>query len=171
MMDSIGPYPILLSAATAAVDQGTDSPPEWRQGAVGLSERFASNMGVDLVGNTTRFGLAALLKQDTQYYRCRCDGAYRRARHAVLSAVIGRRFKDGRQVFSLPNLLAPYVATTTEVYGWYPSRFGAKDAFRMGNYNLLGSVTSNVVFELMPHKVWDLLGKVHMDSRRMAGEP
>jgi hypothetical protein len=29
------------------------------------------------------------------------------------------------------------VGTMTAVYGWYPDRYGAKDALRLGNYNLL----------------------------------
>ena len=28
----------------------------------------------------------------------------------------------------------------TAVYGWYPGRYGAKDAFRMGNYSLWGTL-------------------------------
>jgi len=37
----------------------------------------------------------------------------------------------------------------TAVYAWHPARYGAKDAFRMGNYNLLGTVGSNIRFEFL----------------------
>jgi hypothetical protein len=35
----------------------------------------------------------------------------------------------------------------TAVYGWYPDRFGVKDALRIGNYNLLAYVGGNAIHE------------------------
>lgn len=35
----------------------------------------------------------------------------------------------------------------TAVYVWYPKRFSAKDAFRIGNYNLLAYMGGNVALE------------------------
>jgi hypothetical protein len=56
---------------------------------------------------------------------------------------------DGHPVFFVPGLVSPYAATMTAVYAWHPARYGAKDAFRMGNYNLLGTVGSNIRFEFL----------------------
>ena len=50
--DTVGPYPLTMAVFTAAIHQATNSPPEWRQGAAGLSKRFGSNMGITAVGNT-----------------------------------------------------------------------------------------------------------------------
>ena len=166
--DTVGPYPLAMAVFTAAIHQGTDNPPEWRQGAVALSKRFGSNMGITAVGNTTRYGLAALLDEDTSYYRCQCAGVPHRLTHAALSALMARRKSDGSSVFSVPGLAAPYAATMTATYAWYPARYGAKDAFRMGNYNLLGTVGSNIAFEFIPRKVWKGLRRIHMASRRVA---
>ncbi|HEY3707211.1 MAG TPA: hypothetical protein VGL22_19275 [Terracidiphilus sp.] len=168
VMDTAGPYPLMMAAFTAAIHQGTDNPPDWHQGAGALGKRFGSNMGITAVANTTRLGLAVALKQDTSYHRCRCNGVPARLRHAGLSALIARRWSDGRQVFSFPNLVAPYAATMTATYGWYPDRYGAKDAFRMGNYNLLGTVGSDLAFEFVPRAVWGALGHIHLNSRRLA---
>ncbi len=168
--DTIGPYPLMMAAFTAAIHQGTDNPPEWRQGAAGLSKRFGSNMGITAVGTTTRFGLSALLGQDPSYYRCRCTGVPRRLAHSAFSAFLARRQSDGSAVFSVPGLVAPYAATMTATYAWYPARYGAKDAFRMGNYNLLGTVGSNIAFEFIPRKVWRGLDRIHMASRRLANQ-
>ena len=170
LADTVGPYPLAMAVFTAAIHQGTDNPPEWHQGAVALSKRFGSNMGITAVGNTTRFGLAALLDEDTSYYRCRCAGVPHRLAHAAFSALMARRKFDGRSVFSVPGLAAPYAATMTATYAWYPARYGAKDAFRMGNYNLLGTVGSNIAFEFIPRKVWKGLGRIHMASRRVADD-
>ena len=166
--ETIGPYPLTMAAFTAAFHHGTDNPPEWRQGAAALSKRFGSSMGVTAVGNATRYSLAALLHEDTSYYRCRCTGVPHRMGHAAFSALIARRLFDGSSVFSVPGLAAPYAATMTATYAWYPARYGAKDAFRMGNYNLLGTVGSNIAFEFIPRKVWKKMEQVHLASRRVA---
>ena len=166
--DIVGPYPLLMATFTAAIHQGTDSPPDWHQGAGALAMRFGSNMGITAVGNTTRFALAAALHQDTRYYRCRCRGWLPRLRHAGLSAALARRRSDGAEVPSPLLLLAPYAATTTATYAWYPPRFGAKDAFRMGNYNLLGAVGTDIAFEFIPPSVWHALSRFHLSSQRMA---
>lgn len=168
VLDTVGPYPLMMASFTAAIHQGTDNPPEWHQGAGALAERFGSNMGITAVANTTRLGLALALDQNTAYFHCRCKGWLPRLRHAGLSALIARRRSDGGQVFSIPNLVAPYAATMTATYAWYPQRYGAKDAFRMGNYNLLGTVGSDIAFEFIPQKVWKALGRFHLSSRRMA---
>ena len=63
-----------------------------------------------------------------------------RLKHAVISTFTARRGEDGDRVFSFPALIAPYAGTLTAVYGWYPGRYDAKDAFRMGNYSLVGYV-------------------------------
>jgi hypothetical protein len=171
LLDSAGPYPIAMGLATAAIHQATDNPPEWQQGAAGLSRRFGSNLGVTAVGNATRFGLGELLNNDTSFYRCRCRGAWPRLQHAVLSALIARKRSNGDPVFSVPGLVAPYAATLTAVYAWYPARYGAKDAFRMGNYTLLGTVGGNLTFEFMPDRVRKALGRMHLNNRRVAAQP
>jgi hypothetical protein len=168
VFDTVGPYPLAMAIFTAAIHQGTDNPPEWHQGAVALSKRFGSNMGITAVGNTTRYGLAAMLDEDTSYYRCRCKGVPRRLAHAAFSALMAKRKSDGSSVFSIPALAAPYAATMTATYAWYPARYGAKDAFRMGNYNLLGTVGGNIAFELIPRKVWKGLEHIHLSTRRLA---
>jgi len=171
LFDSVGPYPVFMASATAGIHQATDNPPEWHQGAVALSQRFGSNMGITAVGNATRLGLGDLLHQDTSYYRCRCSGVWPRVRHAAVSALIARKYANGDRVLSVAGIVSPYAATMTAVYGWYPARYGAKDAFRMGNYNLLGTVGSNITFEFLPAKVRKLMARVHLNSRRVADEP
>jgi len=168
VFDTVGPYPLAMAVFTAAIHQATDNPPDWHQGAVALSKRFGSNMGITAVGNTTRYGLAALLDEDTTYYRCRCKGVPRRLAHAAFSTLIARRKSDGSSVFSIPGLAAPYAATLTATYAWYPARYGVKDAFRMGNYNMLGTVGGNLAFEFIPPKVWRGLSHIHLATRRLS---
>jgi len=65
IFDAYGPYPIAGVAVVAGIDQLGNDPPEWRQGAEGFGKRFGSNLGIVAAGTTTRFGLSAVLKEDS----------------------------------------------------------------------------------------------------------
>jgi hypothetical protein len=142
--DTIGPLPIIGVAIAAGINQESNAPPEWNQGLKGYGRRFGSDFGIATVSTTTRYALAEAFREDTVYYRCECTGFFPRLKHAAISTVTSRRGEDGHRVFSFPSLAAPYAGPMVAVYGWFPSRFGAEDAFRMGNYNLLVYVGGNI---------------------------
>lgn len=171
IFDAFGPYPIAGSAIAAGLNQSSNSPPEWHQGVEGYARRFGSDFGIVAVGTTTRYGLSEALKEDTLYYRCQCTGLFPRLRHAVLSTLIARRGDDGHRVFSFPALLAPYAGGMTAVYGWYPDRFGPKDAFRMGNYNMLAYMGGNVALEFFYSGPHSLLSRMHLNNPHGAPDP
>lgn len=171
LFDAFGPNPIAGSAVAAGINQISNAPPEWNQGLKGYSRRFGSDFGIAAVGTTTRYALAEAFKEDTMYYRCECRGVLPRLRHAVLSTVTARRGEDGHRVFSFPALASPYAGSTTAVYGWYPDRFGAKDAFRIGNYNLLAYVGGNIALEFFFSGPHSLLSRMHLNNAHGAPEP
>ncbi len=162
--DAFGPYPIAGAALAAGISQADNSPPEWKQGAAGYGKRFGSSFGIASVSTTTRYALAKAFRQDTLYYRCECKGAFPRLSHAVISTFTARRGDDGHRVFSFPALVAPYAGTMTAVYGWYPGRYGAKDAFRMGNYSLLGYAGENIALEFLYSGPHSLLSRMHLNN-------
>jgi hypothetical protein len=84
--------------------------------------------------------------------------------HALLSTLTARRGDDGHRVFSFPALAAPYAGSMVAVYGWYPSRFGAKDAFRIGNYSLLAYAGSNITLEFFYRGPQSLLHRMHLNN-------
>jgi hypothetical protein len=135
--DAFGPYPFVGAGVAAGINQWSNAPPEWNQGAEGFGKRYGSDFAIAAIGTTTRYGLAEAFKEDTLYYRCECRGPFPRLRHAVISTLTGRRGENGHRVFSFSALAAPYAGSMIAVHAWYPDRFGAKDAFRMGNYSLL----------------------------------
>ena len=161
---AFGPYPVAGAAFAAGIGQFTNSPPEWRQGVAGYSRRFGSEFGIAAVGTTTRYGLSQALREDSLYYRCDCRGVIPRFSHAVLSTFTARHGMDGHRVFSFPALVAPYAGSFTAVYGWYPDRFGAKDAFRIGNYNLLAYAGGNVALEFLYSGPHSLLSRMHLNN-------
>ncbi len=162
--DAFGPYPIAGAAFAGGLNQIYDTPPEWKQGAAGYSKRFASNFGIAAVATTTRYGLAEAFHEDTMYYRCECKGVLPRLRHAVTSTLTARRGQDGHNVFSFPALVAPYAGTMTAVYAWYPGRYDARDAFRMGNYTFLGYVAGNIALEFLYGGPHSLLHRMHLPN-------
>lgn len=148
-LNTFGPIAIVETAGSAGIDQFDNSPPEWKQGAAGFGKRFGSDFGIAAVGTTTRYALSEVFREDSLYYHCECTGTFPRVGHAAISALTARRGQDGHRAFSVSALLAPYAGSTAAVYGWYPSRYGAKDAFRLGNYSLLTSVFGNIALEFL----------------------
>jgi hypothetical protein len=169
--DAFGPTPILGSAIAAGISQEGNGIPEWGQGAEGYGKRFGSDLGIAAISTTTRFALSEALGQDAIYYRCECRGVFPRLGHALISTVTARRGADGHRVFSLPALVGPYAGTMTAVYAWYPNRYGAMDAFRMGNYNLLGYVGGNLALEFLYGGPHSLLSRMHLNDRHGAPNP
>jgi len=171
LFDAFGPYPIVGSAIAGGINQAYNAPPEWKQGAAGYSKRFGSDFGIAAVTTTTRYGLARVMREDTLYYRCECRGTLPRLNHAVISTFTGRRGDDGHRVFSLSALVAPYAGTMAAVYGWYPSRYNAKDGFRMGNYSLLGYIGGNIALEFLYSGPHSLLSRMHLNNGHAAPVP
>jgi len=169
--DGFGPYPIVGAAIAAGINQADKTPPEWKQSAAGYSKRFGSDFGIAATTTTTRYALARAFGEDTLYYRCECRGVFPRLRHAVISTFTARRGDDGHRVFSFPALVAPYAGTMTAVYGWYPGRYSAKDAFRMGNYSVLGYVGGNVALEFLYSGPHSLLSRMHLNNPHGAPNP
>ncbi len=161
--DAFGPYALAFTALTAGLDQATNTPPEWKQGFGAYAERFGSDFGIAAVGKTARYGTAAVFRDDTSYYRCECKGARPRLGHAVFSTLTARRGQNGHRVFSFPALVAPYIGSMVGVYGWYPSRYGVKDALRMGNYSLLESAGTNIALEFLYKGPHFLFSRMHLN--------
>ena len=161
----------MLSAIAAGINQADKTPPEWGQGAEGYGKRFGSDFAIAGVTTTTRYALSRLFREDALYYRCACTGVFPRLRHAVISSFTARHGADGHSAFSFPAVVAPYAGTMTAVYGWYPARYGPKDAFRMGNYSLLGYIGSNLALEFFYSGPHSLLGRMHLNNGHGAPNP
>ncbi len=162
--DAFGPYPIVGAAAVAGINQADNAPPEWKQGAESYGKRFGSAYAVGAVSTTTRYALAEAFKEDTLYYRCECTGLFPRLKHAVISTLTARRGEDGHSVFSVSALVAPYAGSMAAVYGWYPDRYGARDALRMGNYTLLVFAGENIALEFFYSGPHSLLSRMHLNN-------
>jgi hypothetical protein len=172
LFEAFGPYPLVWTTFVAGFHQATHTPPEWREGWPGYGERYASDFGESAVNVSVRYGLAQAMHEDTLYYRCACRGLWPRLKHAVVWTALAHRGADGEMAPAVPAIVAPYAASATEVYGWYPRRFGAKDAFRMGNYGVLDTLAGNVSLEFLSpllrarRNSW--MTHLHLDNRHLA---
>ena len=171
LFDAFGPYPVVGAGFFAGINQVQNTPPEWKQGVDGYSKRFGSDFSIAAVTTTTRYALSEALHEDTLYYRCECKGVFPRLRHAVISTFTARRGVDGHRVFSFPDLVSPYAGTMTAVYGWYPGRYDYKDAFRMGNYSLLGYVGANIALEFLYSGPHSWRSRMHLNNAHGAPDP
>jgi hypothetical protein len=59
----------------------------------------------------------------------------------------------------------------TAVYAWYPNRYDARDAFRMGNYSLLWYASGNIALEFLYSGPHSLLTRMHLNNRHGAIDP
>jgi len=162
IFDAVGPYPFIGAAGAAGISQASRKPPEWGEGWDAYGVRVASDFGIALTTTTVRYGLAEVFREDTLYYRCDCKGILPRFGHALISTVTARRGDDGHREFSFPALAAPYGGSMAATLGWYPSRYGPKDGFRIGNYNLLGQAGQNVALEFIYGGPHTLLNSIHI---------
>jgi len=171
LFDAFGPYPIAGALFFAGIAQAKTSPPEWGQGAGAFGERVGSNFGIAAITTTTRYGLAEAFRQDALYYQCECKGVFRRLGHVVISTLTARHGDEGHREFSVPALVSPYMGTMTAVYGWYPNRYGYKDAFRMGNYTLMWLLVQNVATEFLYGGPHSLLSRSHLNKSHGVSKP
>lgn len=171
VFDAFGPYPVVGAGIAAGISQISNSPPEWHQGAEGYAKRYGADFGRAATTTTVRYALSEALKEDTLYYRCECSGLFPRFSHAVLSTVTARHGQNGHRAFSFSSFAAPYAGSTVAVYGWYPDRYGAKDAFRLGNYNLLAFIGGNVVLEFLYSGPHSLLSRTHLNNSHGSPDP
>lgn len=141
----------------AAISQADDVPPDWGQGWNAYGERFASHFGSATATGGANLLLSEALRVDTKYYPCTCKGVWPRLKHALASSVTARAGEDGHRVFSVPAVASPYAGAFAQL-AWYPPRFGPKDSFRNGNYELLDNVGMKVALEfltpLLPKLRW-----------------
>lgn len=156
-LHTYSPVKLTELAFGSAISQMDNVPPEWRQGWGAYGKRFASDLGSTTANGVTEFALAETFRVDTIYYPCKCKGIWPRVGYALKSTITARAGANGHRVFSVPGVVAPYGGAFSTLL-WYPSRYGPKDAFRTGNYDLLDRFGETIALEFLS----PLLRKVHL---------
>jgi hypothetical protein len=145
---TVGPFPLARIAASAGIQQASDSPEEWGQGAKGYGKRFASAFGRNAIQQTITYGLDEAFDLDTGFQRSKRSGFGPRFKHALLDNVTSRT-RSGNRVLSAPRLIGVYSAGVISHETWYPERYNYKDGLRSGTTTLLTGFGINLVREFL----------------------
>ncbi len=148
LYSTFGPPALISTAVGAGLDQRKPAPPEWDSGAEGYGERYGWRFGMQIIGHTTEYSFAAAVHEDVAYHRCECKGFFPRSSHALISTLTAKT-TSGRTVFSVPSLVGPYAGSFAAVNAWYPSRYGPKDAFRIGSTSFMFKAVGNLIGEFI----------------------
>lgn len=149
--ETFGPLTLLGAGVAAGIDQGQNSPPEWKQGASGYGKRFASRMGQYAIEQTTSYSLSEALRLDTGFEKSQRQGFSARLGDALVQNVTSRT-RTGKRIISAPRLAGAYVGGLVPALTWYPSRFSYKDGLREGTYSLAAGFAINVLREFIFHR-------------------
>jgi hypothetical protein len=160
VLNAVGPVAFAGASFAAAIDQASDFPHRWGQGADAYSVRVASDLGISLVTATAQYSIAESLQEDTAYYRCTCTGFFPRFWHATASTVTSRRGDDGHRSFSVALTVSPFIGPLTAANTWIPGRDGPMLGTRMGVFNLLGQFGQNESLEFLYGGPHTLLGHI-----------
>ena len=133
---------------SAGIDQWSDSPEEWGQGAKGYGKRFASGLGRNAIQQTVTYGLDEALQLDTGFERSKRKGFFPRFKDALLETVTSRT-KSGNRVFSVPRFAGVYTGSVIAAETWYPERYSYKDGLRNGTRTLVTSFGINLMREFV----------------------
>lgn len=150
LWDTFGPLKLLGVGVGAAIDQGQNSPPEWKKGGSGYGKRFASRMGQNVIEGTTSYALSEAFRLDTGFERSQRHGFSERLGDALIQNVTSRT-RSGKRIISVPRFGGAYVGGLVPALTWYPSRYSYKDGLREGTYSLAAGFVVNVLREFILH--------------------
>lgn len=145
---TVGPTRLAYSAVSAGINQWTNSPEEWGQGAKGYGRRYASSMGENAIRQTVIYGLDSAMGLDTGFQRSKREGFFPRLKDALLQNVTSRT-RSGNRVISVPRFAGVYTGALVSRETWYPERYSYKDGLRSGTKSLLTGFGINLVREFV----------------------
>ena len=145
---TVGPTRLAFTAASAGINQWTNHPEEWGQGAKGYGRRYASGLGENTIRQTVIYGLDSAMGLDTGFQRSKREGFFPRLKDALLQNVTSRT-RNGNRVISVPRLAGVYTGAIVSRETWYPDRYSYKDGLRSGTKSLLTGFGINLVREFV----------------------
>jgi len=146
---TIGPVALGRMVFNAGISTWSNSPEEWGTHWEGFGRRFASNVGKNVIRQTTSFGLDEALKYDSYFYRSKDKSIGARLKNSVISPVTARN-KNGKRVLGIPRITAAYTSSIIAAEAWYPDRYNWKDGLVSGS----SSLAFNVAFNLFREFIW-----------------
>ena len=146
---TVGPVALGRMVFNAGLGTWTNSPEEWGTHWEGFGRRLASNVGKNVIRQTTSFGLDEALKYDSYFYRSKNKSIGARLKNSIISPVTARN-KNGKRVLGIPRITAAYTSSIIAAEAWYPDRYNWKDGLISGS----NSLAFNVAFNLFREFIW-----------------
>jgi hypothetical protein len=84
----VGPKPVAMVGVGAAINQGTNTPREWGQGAAGFGKRFASGFAKHIVHKGIQYSVARMLHEELSYRPSGKHGFGPRMKYALMGVVV-----------------------------------------------------------------------------------
>lgn len=151
LVDTVGsPAPYLAAAAAAGIDQISNKPKEWGQGAEGFGDRFGSRFGRYAMTTTFSEATEAAFGLDTRYVRSGSRGFWRRAGYAV-AATFFSYDSAGHRRFDPGPVIGSYSSGILATRLWYPSRYDPlSKGLNLGTAELTSFPIGNLLREFRP---------------------
>jgi hypothetical protein len=146
---TIGPVALGRMVFNAGVSTWSNSPEEWGTHWEGFGRRFASNLGKNVIRQSTSFSLDEALKYDSYFYRSKNKSVGARLKNSLISPVTARD-KNGKRVLGIPRITAAYTSSIIAAEAWYPDRYNWKDGLISGS----SSLAFNAAFNLFREFIW-----------------
>jgi hypothetical protein len=145
---TVGPFRLVRTGVSAGLQQWSDSPEEWEQGASGYGKRYASGLGRNAIQQTVTYGLDLALDLDSGFERSKRDGFFPRLKDALIQNVTSRT-RSGKRVVSVPRFAGVYTGAVIRAETWYPERYSYKDGLRSGTKTILTGFGINLIREFV----------------------
>jgi len=142
---------IVEAGVRGGIEQATDNPSEWPQGAQGYADRFGSAMGQIAIRGTTEYVFSDLFREDLRYLPCPspcADSAFKRALEDTFTA---RKGEDGHHAFSVARILGPISGSVVAVNTWYPGGTAKSESVRETARTFGFVFARNLIHELRSH--------------------
>jgi len=141
---------VLEAGVRGGIEQASDEPNQWPQGAQGYADRFGSSMGQIAIRGTTEYVVADLFREDLRFRGCGedCD----KLSAAFKDTFFARKGEDGHQSLSVARLIGPWSGGAVAVNTWYPH--GDKDAAQVARQAVFGygfQFLRNYIREISAH--------------------
>lgn len=159
----IGPRAFIGAGFRSGIEQLRTVPVGWGQDLPGYAQRYGSAYAEFTIDSSVRFGLAAVLHEDTRYLVCHRCSLGAKFKNAALAEVADRRGPEGRRVFSVVPIVASFSGPLVAYTAWYPPGYGPEDAAK---HSALG-----LVFRFAGHMVRETLFDRDTKAEKAAAQP
>jgi hypothetical protein len=145
----------LKTAFFAGLDQVQNTPPDWGPHWAGFGKRFLSHQGQFVIQNSLSALGDGILRYEPRYDRCRCNGFWPRAGHAVVRNFVTYDRTETKVRLAIPLYVAAFGAGVVQGT-WTPNH----DLLTTGAHGVLTEagfgIVANFIGEFWPEieRIW-----------------